>query len=65
MLLLGLVERGLRLVDRLLTAFALPLPDRLLSCSFKLAAPLFPVVVKSGLSLRSLVDGARDSLLRL
>ena len=32
---------------------------------FTLAAPLFPFVVESGLSFRSLVDGARGRLLRL
>src|SRR5258705_2414789 len=57
-LLLGLVQRSLRLVDRLLTAFTVLLPGRLFLCLFKLAAPLFPFVAESGLSLRTLIDGA-------
>ena len=64
-LLLGLVQRSLRLVDRLLTAFTLLLPGGLFLRPFKLAAPLFPFVGESGLSFRSLVDGARGRLLRL
>src|SRR6202163_1153625 len=39
-LLLGLVQRSLRLVDRLLTTFTLLLPGGLLLRPFKLAAPL-------------------------
>src|SRR3954463_8988149 len=54
--LLGLVQRSLRLVDRLLTAFALLLPRGLLPRPFNIAALLFPFVGESGLSLRSLVD---------
>ena len=61
-LLLGLVQRSLRLVDRLLTAFTLLLPGGLFLRPFKLAAPLFPFVGESGLSFRSLVDGARGRL---
>ncbi len=57
-LLHGLAQRSLRLVDRLLTAFTLLLPSGLFLRPFKLAALLFPFVVESGLSLRSLVDGA-------
>jgi hypothetical protein len=64
-LLLGLVQRSLRLVDRLLTAFTVLLPGGLFLRPFKLAALLFPFVVESGLSLRSLVDGAGGRLLRL
>ena len=64
-LLLGLVQRSLRLVDRLLTAFTVLLPGGLFLRPFKLAAPLFPFVVESGLSLRSLVDGAGGRLLGL
>jgi hypothetical protein len=64
-LLLGLVQRSLRLVDRLLTAFTLLLPGGLFLRPFKLAAPPFPFVVESGLSFRNLVDGARGRLFRL
>src|SRR5205814_9935933 len=64
-LLLGLVQRSLRLVDHLLTAFTLLLPGGLFLRPFKLAAPPFPFVVESGLSFRNLIDGARGRLLRL
>lgn len=64
-LLLGLVQRSLRLVDRLLTASTLLLPGGLFLRPFKLAAPPFPFVVESGLSFRNLIDGARGRLLRL
>jgi hypothetical protein len=64
-LLLCLVQRSLRRVDRLLTAFTLLLPCGLFIRPFKLAAPPFPFVVESRLSLRSLVDGARERPLRL
>jgi len=63
-LLLGLVQRSLRLVDRLLTPFTLLLPGGLFLRPFKLAAPPFPFVVESGLSFRNLIDGARGRLLR-
>ena len=56
--LLGLVQRSLRLVDRLLTACTVLLHGGLFFRLFKLAALLFLLVVESGLSLRSsLVDG--------
>jgi hypothetical protein len=64
-LLLGLVQRSLRLVDRLLPAFTLLLPGGLFRRPFELAAPPFPFVVESGLSFRNLIDGARRRLLRL
>jgi hypothetical protein len=64
-LLLGLVQRSLRLADRLLPAFTLLLPDGLFARPFTLAAPPFPFVVERGLSFRSLVNGARGKLLRL
>jgi hypothetical protein len=58
-LLLGLVQRSLRLVDGLLPAFTVLLPGGLFARPFKLAAPTFPFVVESGLSFRNLIDGAR------
>src|SRR6187399_2227485 len=64
-LLLGFVQRSLRLVDRLLPAFTLLLPGGLFLRPFKLAAPPFPFVVESGLSFRNLIDGARGRLFRL
>ena len=64
-LLLGFVQRSLRLVDRLLPAFTLLLPGDLFLRPFKLAAPPFPFVVEGGLSFRNLIDGARGRLLRL
>lgn len=65
LLLLGLVQRSLCLVDRLLTAFTLLLPGGLFLRPFKLPALLLPFVGESGPPLRSLVDGARGRLLRL
>jgi hypothetical protein len=64
-LLLGLVQRSLRLVDRLLTAFTLLLPSGLLLRQFKLVAPLLPFVGESDFPLGSLVDGARGTPFRL
>lgn len=64
-LLLGLVQRSLRLVDGLLPAFTALLPGGLFARPFKLAAPPFPFVVESGLPFRNLIDGARGRLLRL
>ena len=64
-LLLGFVQRSLRLVDRLLPAFTLLLPGGLILRPFKLAAPPFPFVVESGRSFRNLIDGARGRLFRL
>src|ERR671912_2705420 len=64
-LLLGLVQRSLRLVDCPLTALTLFLSGGLLPRPFRLAGPLFPFVGESGLPLRSLVDGPRGRLLRL
>jgi hypothetical protein len=58
-LLLGLIQRSLCLVDRLLTAFTLLLPGTLFARPFALAAPLLLFEGESGLSLRRLVDGAR------
>ena len=64
-LLLGLVQRSLRLVDRLLTAFTVLLPGGLFPRPFTFAARLFPFVGESGLPFRRLVDGARGSFLLL
>ena len=47
------------------TAFTLLLPGGLFLRPFKLATPPFPFVVESGLSFRSLIDGARGRLLPL
>jgi hypothetical protein len=58
--LLGLVQRSLRLVDRLLTAFTLLLPSGLFLRPFKFAARLLPLIGESGLSLRSLIDGREE-----
>jgi hypothetical protein len=63
-LLLSLVQRSLRLVDRLLTAFTLLLPGGLFARPFTLAPLLFLFEGESGLSFRSPVDGA-IGLLRL
>lgn len=63
-LLLGLVQRGLRLVDHLLTAFTVLLPGRLFARSFALTPLLLLFEGESGLSLRRLVDGARRRLRR-
>lgn len=62
---LGLVQRSLRLLDRLLTAFTVLLPGCLFLRPFELAARPFPFVGESGLPFRGLVDGARGRLLRL
>ena len=62
MLLLGLVQCSLRLVDRLLTAFTLLLPGGLFARPFALAALLLLFEGESGLSLRRLVDGARGTV---
>src|SRR5258708_24729830 len=64
-LVLGLVQHSMRLVDRLLTAFTLLLPGGLFLRPFQLAAPPFPFLVESGLSFRSLVAGARGRLFHL
>src|SRR5258708_36111960 len=64
-LLLGLVQRGMHIVVRLLTAFTVLLPDGLFLRPVKLAARLLSFVRESGLPLRSLVNGARGRLLRL
>src|SRR6185369_6947213 len=56
-LLLSLVQRNLRLVDRLLPAFAF-LPGGLFLRWFTLAPFLFLFVGKSGFSFSSLVDEA-------
>jgi hypothetical protein len=58
-LLLGLIQRGLGLVDGLLPAFTVLLPGGLFARPFTLAAPPFPFVVESGLSFLNLVYGAR------
>src|SRR3954469_25316035 len=58
-LLPGLVQRSLRLVDRLLTAFPILLADDLFPRPFTITARLFPFVGASGLPFRSLVDGKR------
>jgi hypothetical protein len=63
-LLLGLVQRSLRLVDRLLTAFTVLLPGGLFARPFALAPLLLLFEGESGLSLRRLVDGARGRLPR-
>src|SRR4051794_25281955 len=65
MLLLSLVQRSLRLVDRLLTAFTVLLPRSLFLRLFKLAPLLLLFEGESGLLFRSLVDRARGRLLRL
>ena len=64
-LLLGLVQCSLRLVDRLLTAFTFLLPGGFFARPFTLAPLLLLFEGESGLSLRRLVDGARGRLLRL
>jgi hypothetical protein len=62
-LLLGLVQRSLRLADRLLSAFTVPLPGGFFARPFKLAAPPFPFVVEGGLPFRYLIDVAKGKLL--
>ena len=57
---LGLVQRRLRLVDRLLPACALLLPGRLLPGFFALATPTLPFVRLCGLPLRRLVRLGRS-----
>ena len=64
-LLLGLVQRSLRLVDRLLTAFTVSLPGGIFLRAFALLVPLLAFVGGSSLPLRRLVDGARGRLLGL
>src|SRR5258708_18965549 len=54
--LLGLVQRSLRLVDRLLTAFTLLLPGRLFARPFKLAARQLSFLRQSRLPLPRLLD---------
>src|SRR4051794_35833062 len=61
--LLGLVQGGLRLVDRLLTAFTLLLPGGLFLRPFKLAARLLSLVGESGHPLRSLSMGPEERFL--
>lgn len=65
MLLRSLVQRSLRLVDSLLTAFPVLLPGGLFACPYTLAPLLLLFEGESGPSFRSLVDGARGRLLRL
>lgn len=65
MLLLSLVQRSLRLVDSLLTAFTVLLPGSLFLRLFNLAPLLLLFEGESGLSFGSLVDGARGKVLCL
>ena len=62
-LLLGLVQCSLRLVDCLLTAFTVLLLGGLFARPFALSPLLLLFEGESGLSLRRLVDGARGRLL--
>ena len=64
-LLLGLVQRSLRLVDGLLPAFTLLLPGGLFPRPFTLAPFLLLFVGESGLSLRRLVDGREEGFFAL
>ena len=64
-LLLGLVQCSLRLVDCLLTAFTVLLLGGLFARPFTLSPLLLLFEGESGLSLRRLVDGARGRLLCL
>jgi hypothetical protein len=64
-LLLGLVQYSLRLVDGLLPAFTVLLPGCLFARPFTLAPLLLLFEGESGLLFRSLVDWAGGRLLRL